>query len=204
MKLRWSIPLAFVSFLVFLSPSLSFCHPHVFITNRLTIVFDEKGLAGIRVEWVFDEFFSSMIAGDYDHNRNDKLEDSEISVIKKEAFSYLVNFDYFTFIKINGKPFKVKYVRDFSASLSKGRLIYEFFVPCHVRAVSAYKKFTISQYDPSYYTAVFFASEQPVIQEGGADFETIYHDIAENKNESYYYGMIHPVELNLEFRVKNA
>ena len=37
-------------------------HPHVFIVQRLNIVFDNKGLTGFWVEWNFDEIFSSMIA----------------------------------------------------------------------------------------------------------------------------------------------
>jgi len=30
-------------------------HPHVFIVQRLEMVFDDKGLSGIRIRWLFDE-----------------------------------------------------------------------------------------------------------------------------------------------------
>lgn len=166
------------------------------------MVFDDQGLAGIRVRWGFDEFFSSMIAGDYDRNHNGKLEDSEITVIKKETFDHLANSGYFTSIKIDGKPFKVSYIRDFSAALAEGSLTYEFIIPCHVKAISTFKEFKISQYDPTYYTAVFFPKVRPVTQEGGSGFETNCR-IAENLEESYYFGMIHPMEVILRFRLKN-
>ena len=75
-----------------------FAHPHVFIVQRITIVFDDEGLAGFKIRWDFDDMFASMIAGDYDKNQNGILESSEVAVIKKEAFSYTSNQDYFTML----------------------------------------------------------------------------------------------------------
>ncbi len=203
MKLRVGTIIAVLVFLIFVSVPVTLSHPHVFFENSLTIIFDQKGLAGVRVQWIFDEFFSSMIAGDYDLNHNSRFEPSEIAVIKKKAFSNLANFGYFTSIKIAGRPFKVKYVRDFSAALTGGKMIYRFFVPCHVRAASTFKEFIISQYDPTYYTAVFFAKDRPVSLEGEARFDTSYR-IAKNVKEAYYFGQVCPVEVILRFRLKHG
>ncbi len=191
----------FTTILLLAFSRVSFSHPHVFVANSLSMVFDDQGLAGVRVKWDFDEFFSSMIAGDYDLNQNSKLDKSEIALLKKEAFANLANFKYFTFIKIDGKPFDVQYVRDFHATLIEGKLVYEFFIPCHVKAASNFKEFTVSQHDTTYYTYVGFAKDRPVRIEGGAVFE-ISHRIAENPNETYYFGMMHPVEVILRFRLK--
>lgn len=203
MKSRVIALLPLGAFLLFVFPQLSLSHPHVFIQNTLAIVFDQQGLAGVRVKWVFDEFFSSMIAGDYDRNHNSRLEGSEIKMIEKEAFANLTNFDYFTFIKIEGRPFKVKYIRDFSAALAAGKLIYDFLIPCHVKARSTFKEFIISQYDPSYYTLVVFAKDQPVKVQNGSNFEISYR-IAKNLKEAYYYGQIYPVEVILRFKRKHG
>lgn len=200
---RFSTLLIFILIPVLLSPCVSFSHPHVFVVTRLVAVFDGKGLAGIRVRWNFDEMFSSMIAGDYDQNQNGILEEAEISKIREEAFSYLANYDYFCFAKIDGKAFKVKYTKDFKAVLNDGKLSYEFFIPCHVAASKKSKTFTMAVYDPTYYSAVFFAENQPVSTEGGTDFE-ISTLLDENKEESYYYDMLHPWELKLRFALKNA
>jgi ABC-type uncharacterized transport system substrate-binding protein len=62
----------------------------------------------------------------------------------------------FTFVKIDGRPFAVKFVKDFNAILKDNRLVYEFFIPCHVTAVDTPKKLTIATYDPFYYTAIYF------------------------------------------------
>ena len=48
-------------------------HPHVFIVQRINAVFDDKGLAGFRMWWKFDDMFASMIAEDHDLNRCSKV-----------------------------------------------------------------------------------------------------------------------------------
>jgi len=103
----------------------------------------------------------------------------------------------------SGKPFKVTYVRDFSAALESGKLIYGFMIPCHVKATTTFKKFVISQYDPTYYTRVAFAKERPVILEGDSGFEVSYR-ISKNMKEAYYYGQVHPVEVILKFKWKHG
>ena len=83
------------SFLCFIS-SLLLClllftqetasHPHVFIVTRYTLVFDGKGLSGIRVNWQFDEYFSTMISGDYDSDNNGVIDPNENQQIEKRLF----------------------------------------------------------------------------------------------------------------------
>ncbi|MBN1625167.1 MAG: DUF1007 family protein, partial [Deltaproteobacteria bacterium] len=137
-------------------------HPHVFIVNRYCLVFDDNGLAGIRVNWQFDEYFSAIISADYDADNNGKIDPSENQKIKEEAFDNLKDYGYFTFIKIDNTAFEVRFVRDFSASLDKNILTYEFFIPCHVTAFSSFKEIRVAAYDPSYYTAVYFADKIPL------------------------------------------
>ena len=202
MKYKLSVSFVFATLLLLVFSQTSFSHPHAFIDNKLTMIFDDEGFAGIRVEWVFDEFFSSMIAGDYDRNQNNILENSEITAIKKEAFDNLANFDYFTAIRIGGNPFKIKYVRDFSAALKEGNLIYAFFIPCHVKAIPAFKEIVVSQYDPTYYTDMSLDEGQTVIIEGNSGIETSCR-ISENPKISYYFGLVHPIETIVRFRLKD-
>jgi ABC-type uncharacterized transport system substrate-binding protein len=176
-------------------------HPHVFIVQRINMVFDDQGLAGFNMRWSFDAMFSSMIAGDYDGNQDGHLDSQEVQTIKAKAFNYLSNYNYFTFIKIDGKPFEVKYIKDFSAILKKNKLIYEFFIPCHVTAIGLFKKIIIATYDPSYYTAVFFAKNRPASLSFSEPYE-VKSAIREDKTTSIYYGMVHPWALFIEFRLK--
>jgi ABC-type uncharacterized transport system substrate-binding protein len=176
-------------------------HPHVFIIQQIEVVFDDKGLAGIKARWAFDDMFASMISEDYDHNKNGQLEASEIKNIKENAFSYIAEYNYFTFIKIDGKPFKVQYITDFKAVLKDKQLEYQFFIPCHVGAASRAKKITVATYDPSYYAAIFFSETAPVSLVSADRYE-VKTSVREDKDTTIYYGMIHPWTLFLEFGKK--
>ncbi|WP_319406526.1 DUF1007 family protein [uncultured Desulfosarcina sp.] len=63
-------------------------HPHVFIVQRLNLVFHENWLAGIKVRWKMDDMFASMIAEDHDKKRNGTLEADEVKSVKENAFFY--------------------------------------------------------------------------------------------------------------------
>jgi len=184
---------------IFCGAALS--HPHVFIAQRIKIVFDDQGLAGFNIHWTFDDMFASMIAGDYDKNKNKILEKSEVMLIKKEAFSYLSTYNYFTFVKIDGKLFDVKFIQNFSAELHDTKLIYKFFVPCHVRATSNFKHITLATYDPSYYSAIFFTNNKPLLLHNSESFK-VKTAIKEDQSTSIYYGQVNPWALFLDFCTK--
>ena len=202
MKYRAIFSLALILFVMFVHAPVLAPHPHVFIYNSIKVVFDEKGLAGFEVKWVFDEMFSNMIIHDFDKNRNGHLEPSEIRGIKNGAFSNLKKFNYFTHVKINNRVFKVKFVKDFFAEIKENALIYRFLVPCHVGAGSSFKEVKISIYDISFYCSVFL-TENPVGFENTSSCE-VHHQIARNKKEAYYYGQVYPEEITIRFRRKNG
>ena len=176
-------------------------HPHVFVAQQLTTVFDAKGLAGIQVNWIFDDMFSSMISSDHDRNENGMLEPEEVQSIKANAFSFIKEFDYFSYIRIDSKPFKVKYVTDFSATLDRGRLSYDFFIPCHVSATRHPKEVVVSSYDPSYYSAIYFNDKKPVDTVNGSDMD-VNLKVGLDKETSIYYDMVNPWALFFSFRLK--
>ena len=177
-------------------------HPHVYIANRFVVMFDDQGLAGIRVNWVFDKYFSNMIISDYDADGNASLEPSEVAQIERVAFRNLSNFGFFMNIKIDGKPFAVKFVQNFNARIkANGALVYAFTVPCHVSAVPGDKEIRAAPYDPSYYTQILFAETDKVRIEGGQAVHCRYR-VEKNPVEAYYNGLIHPYEMVLTFRKK--
>ena len=176
-------------------------HPHVFIVQRLDVVFDDKGLAGIRVRWKFDDMFASMIAEDNDINRNGKFETNEIQTVKEKAFSFISEYNYFIFIKIDNTPFEVKFIRDFNAILENKKLVYKFLIPCHVTATNHFKKVTVASYDPTYYTAIYFTQNKPVSLTA-ADAFVVKTAIRQDPDTKIYFDMVHPWTLFAEFRKK--
>jgi len=142
-----------------------------------------------------------MICEDHDLNKNGILEKTEVTSIKEKAFSYIAEFNYFTYVEIGKTPFKVKYVTDFSAKIEDGKLIYEFHIPCHVSAVESVKHINIASYDPNYYSDISFTKQHPFTIEKSDRFE-IKAQIKRDKSTSIYYDMINPWALFLDFRLK--
>ncbi len=182
--------------------SLSLAHPHIFIDNTVTFVFDKKGLAGIKVQWVFDEMYSSMMVQDFDQNRDTEFDSSEVETIKREAFSNLKEYNYFTYVTIDTEKFEVKYVKDFSASLNEDKVVFSFLIPCHVTAAPSYKEMNISIYDVTYYTDISLPNKNSVFFENASHIDFNYR-ITEDTDNSYYYEQIFPKVITLKFRKKS-
>jgi ABC-type uncharacterized transport system substrate-binding protein len=176
-------------------------HAHVWVSSAVFVYFDEQGISGFRLEWVFDEMFSNMIIHDYDNDQNGELEPEEVKEVHDGAFSNLKNFEYFTHVKINGEPFEVKSVTDFNAKIVMNRVVYHFFVPCDVKAMSSFQEIRVGIYDESFYSNVTLLHDQ-VFFENGTGYEYDYK-IEKNKEDPYYYGQVYPEEIVLSFRRKN-
>ena len=191
-----------LGFLIFLGIAVTvYGHAHVWIDGAVIIKFDEQGMSGFRQGWVMDEMFSNMLIHDHDKNMNKKLEPEEVKDIYENAFTNLKNFEYFTHVKINGKPFTVKYVQDFNATIVNDSVVYHFFIPCHVKADLMDKEVRISVFDESFYTNITIPKEQ-VSLENDSEYNCRY-EIKKNKDDAYYYGQVYPEEIILTFRKKN-
>jgi ABC-type uncharacterized transport system substrate-binding protein len=127
-------------------------HPHVFVDYSLTFAFDQKGLAGIDVEWSFDEMFTQMLVTENDLNRDQHFDAREIAAIKSGAFDNLANYAWFTRILVNGRPFQITAVTSFKAVLKNGQAHYSFFIPCQVPAGGAPQQVSLTLYDPTNYS----------------------------------------------------
>lgn len=177
-------------------------HPHVFVSGSAKLSFDEKGLAGFHVQWVFDEMYSSTVVLDYDRNGNGRFEPTEVAALQKDVFMPLREFDFFTHIKIDGKPFEVSYVTGFTPEIRDGALVCRFFAPCHVPAGGSFREVKLSLYDQSFYHSVTLERD-PVTYENHGSYE-VRHRIAKNREDAYYYGQVYPEEITLMFRRRNA
>ena len=175
-----------------------FAHPHIFIDTRLDFLFDEKGIAGIIEEWTFDDMTGAMTFEDFDKNKNGKFEPNEIAKVKKEAFDALKEFGYFNNIIIEGKIFKVKYIKNFKVFSRKGKLVYSFLVPCHVVATKANKKISVSLSDPTIFTDFVLVKGTPSYS-GQKERYTIFSKRSGGLQSS---GEFIPETITVKFRLK--
>ncbi|QOG12827.1 DUF1007 family protein [Arcobacter sp. FWKO B] len=112
-----------ISFL--LTTIFVYAHPHVFVDVKFDIKIEDDE-ANIDVYWYFDEMTSQLILMDFDRNRNGKLDESEIKYIEKEAFSHLVDFEYYTFAYQNGSQLTLSKPTNFTVYIEKFKVVYKF------------------------------------------------------------------------------
>jgi len=156
---------------VLASLNTSFAHPHVFVDAQLTLVFDAEGLTSFQETWAFDEMFSEFIFEDYDKNKNRQFEKAEIAKIKEEVFDNLKNSGYFHVVTINGKPFKVTDVNNFSVKVSKGQVVYAFTIPCKQKYTGSPLVIDFSISDPTVYTDIIFTKNTPQLAGNSKAFD---------------------------------
>ncbi|WP_051445374.1 DUF1007 family protein [Desulfocurvus vexinensis] len=174
-------------------------HPHVFMDNMATFVFDDQGLAGFRLSWLFDDMFGATVIEDYDRDGDGDFSPGELAVLKAEVFDYLSNSDWFTFVEIDGVARRTTEVRDFSARISAGRLLYEFFVPCPVPAGAGERRVLLSVHDPEYYADVYSPEDKAPELENAEAFE-VQTSVSLNPERTYSPFQAWLPEIHLSFR----
>lgn len=197
-------------------PLVGLSHPHVFMDTKVEFQFNQKGIEGVWVDWLFDEIFTATIKMDFDADKDNQFSKQEVWEIEKSAFSNLKNFNYFTYITVNEKTTSAKKVSLFTASLINNRLQYRFFIPLVVISGKNQQSVTVSIYDKTFYCDIGFNSTKGVLVKGADDFK-VKHLLQKNYeneityNNAYqtaaregvsYSGATHPFEVILDFRRK--
>jgi len=176
-------------------------HPHLFITARYTIVFDDSGVTAIEVFWSFDEMYSSMTVTDFDKNGNGRLDKEESAELIRLGQKNLPKNDFFTHIDSDGTPFPVKSVTDFNVSMQNGMLRYSFRIPCRMPIGKEERILKISPYDAEFFAALLFAEQNPLAIKNGENFQ-VKTEIGEDPAIRIYFDSIHPWCLTLTCKRK--
>ena len=132
----------------------AFGHPHVFISNRMTLVFSGEALQGITFRWTFDEMFSSTILADFKPDRTGRFSPEDVRALRADAFDNLANYHYFVSFSLGTKPLGGLTVEQFTPSVvDRSRLVYTFFIPLSVLVRPEEQTLRVTVYDDSYFTA---------------------------------------------------
>lgn len=139
----------------------AFAHPHVFVTVKSELVFDDNGLlTGIRHAWTFDDMFSVYATQGIEQKEKGVFSREELAPLAEINITSMKDFDYFTRGEINGKPAVFKDPVDYRLEYSNQFLTLHFTLP--LEQPVKVEKLTLDIYDPVYFVAFDMGEKDPV------------------------------------------
>lgn len=84
-------------------------HPHAWIVMNSTVQFNDAGLAtGLYIEWRFDKNYSKIAVEGLDANKDGYYDSTELNPVTKGNIDSLQEYNYFAYVKSNGKKVDLK------------------------------------------------------------------------------------------------
>jgi len=136
-------------------------HPHIWVESSIAVVLNKNENYQIKVSWIFDEMFSNIIFEDYDLDKNKVFDEGERKLIEKEAFSNLINYDYYLYLFVNNVPQKIAY-SDFEISVDNKKVVYDFTVPFRLKSPRVKNVILIANFDKEIFTDIV-VRETPLV-----------------------------------------
>jgi ABC-type uncharacterized transport system substrate-binding protein len=141
-------------------------HPHVFAEARLDVVVAPDGkVTALRHLWRFDDLFSSTVLIEFDANRDNQLDETELAEVGNVIFQSLAEFDYFQVVNANDKSVKMKAPPRIVADYQDNQFII-LFESEPVEPLQLTGKVSFGVYDPTFYTAIDFLEDEYLAVEG--------------------------------------
>ena len=142
-------------------------HPHVWITAQAEIVYAADGkVSGVRHHWTFDAGYSAYLTQGLDKNGDGKLTPDELQDMAKENAESLVEFDYFTVLKVNGAKQAFEPPREYGMTFDNGQARLWLVLP--VKSPPAGKTLSLEVYDPSFFVSFSLAEGDDAVRLAGA------------------------------------
>lgn len=143
-------------------------HPHVWVTAKAEILYAEDGrLTGVRHVWTFDQAYSSYVTQGLDKNGDGKLTAEELQELAKVNAESLVEFDYFTVLKVGGAKQAFDAPRDYGMAFENGQATLTLVLPVK-DAPRAGKTVSLEVYDPTYFVSFALAEGEDAVRLAGA------------------------------------
>lgn len=144
--------LALLVGLVALATKPARAHPHVWVTAHAEILYDDaQRVIGLRHIWTFDEFYSAWavqgLREDYGAVGPQQLR--ELAELNATS---LVEFDYFTEARIDGRDRDFAAPVDYGMIYEDGHLILSFTLPLR-EPVRPRTAFVMEIYDPTFFVS---------------------------------------------------
>ena len=115
---RQTLPFAAVvavmsAVLAMLGTSPARAHPHIWVSYRTSVVYENGAVIGFRQSWTFDEYYTVMAIEGLDTNKDGKYTREELAELAKVNVEALKEFSYFTFPRLKGQDLAVAAPADY-------------------------------------------------------------------------------------------
>ncbi len=148
----------------------AFTHPHIVTLIYPHVYFDNNGMNGFYLQWIYDPMYSSQIIYDIDTDMDMELDEDEQSEAKKDFFSVLKKDSWFMTISVNGEDTEVPEPINVTSVIDKEdeTIMFTFFVPLKLSYQPEGTEVEIEFTDPTMYTA-FKIPIRTLIPNGNTD-----------------------------------
>jgi len=141
-------------FVLFFFPSVAKAHPHAWIDMETAVLFDDKGMVtGLRVGWLFDDFYSAFSMEGIQPTQK------RLNELAEANLKNLSEYNYFTQMKVEGQLLKHKPVETYTTQLIGNRLWLEFDVMLETAINPKKQSLTYAIFDPTYYVEILYSKE---------------------------------------------
>lgn len=106
--------------------AMAWSHPHVFADVTVEILYDATGFTGVKNRWSYDEIYSAAMLASVDKNSDGKLSAQEGKSLESAILGPHEKSNYFNYVLAGSEFLKVQRIRDFKATLVKGKLVLDF------------------------------------------------------------------------------
>lgn len=144
-------------------PPVALAHPHVWVTVKATVLYDNGTITGLKQAWTFDEMYTAMAIEGLDTNRDGKYDRKELAELAQVNIDGLKEFAYFTYAKLGGTDLTFNPPVDYWLEHTpQGVLTLHLTLPLQKPVAADSPDFEFAVYDPSFFIAFDFAKDDPI------------------------------------------
>ncbi|RUY20755.1 DUF1007 family protein [Mesorhizobium sp. M7A.F.Ca.US.001.04.1.1] len=141
-------------------------HPQLFAEAKLDLTIGpDQTVKSLRHLWRFDDLFSSTVLMKFDKNSDLVLDAEELAAAALTIHASLAEYNYFQMVTVDGKDVAMSPPAKLVTSYENNQLVIEFD-PKPKGTLPPSGKVSIGVYDPTFYTAIDFTSDDKIAVAG--------------------------------------
>jgi ABC-type uncharacterized transport system substrate-binding protein len=145
------------------APMAARAHPHVWVTVKATVLYENGAVTGLQQAWTFDEMYTAMAIEGLDTDKDGKYSREELKELAQVNIDGLKEFNYFTHAKLGEKNLAFKAPVDYWLDhTADGVLTLHLTLPLETPVAQGTENFAFQVFDPSYFIAFDLAKDQPI------------------------------------------